>query len=179
MADSIDTDAVGTLITTEWGNPPQLQPAGVPNFQGYGGTGIAVQGVEAVYPYLYNSGVDVPPVDETNPLELQEKEWVEQVDYIEANDPDLLNQENVSSTEVVFENPLDTVEAEAAGIPDAIYDVSHDTVDDHGEDLLTEAPVEAGTAPEVVGDPEADSEAPGAAGPPTEAAEETKEGEGA
>lgn len=103
---STDVDAVGTLITTEFGGPPQLQPAGVPNFQGYGAKG---QGLTEVYPYLYNPTVDVPPQDEAEGgLALQEQEWVAEVEYIESVDPLLLAGADIGP-EVVFENPLDTV----------------------------------------------------------------------
>jgi hypothetical protein len=105
---STDTDAVGTLLTTEWGNPPQLQPAGVPNFQGYGASG---QGLEEVYPYLYNPTVDVPPLDESEGgLALQEQEWVGEVQYLQEEDPEFLEGADITE-DVVFENPLDTLSA--------------------------------------------------------------------
>jgi hypothetical protein len=116
---SQDTDAVGVLITTEFGGPPQNFPAGVPNFQGYGTSG---QGVEAVYPYLYNPTVDVPPTDESEgALDLQEQEWVGEVQYLQENDPQFLTGADITA-DVVFENPLDTVNANA-------IDVGTNTVD--------------------------------------------------
>jgi len=105
---STDTDAVGTLLTTEWGNPPQLQPAGVRNFQGYGAKG---QGIETTYPYLYDPTDNVPPLDESEGgLALQEQEWVGEVEYLQANDPQFLAGADITA-DVPFENPLDTLSA--------------------------------------------------------------------
>ena len=78
---STDTDMSGTLLTTEWGNPPQSQPAGVDNYQGYGATG---QGIEKVYKYLYDPADNVPPLDESEGgLALLEQEWVGEVEFIQ------------------------------------------------------------------------------------------------
>ena len=103
---STDTDMSGTLLTTEWGNPPQSQPAGVDNYQGYGATG---QGIEKVYKYLYDPADNVPPLDESEGgLALQEQEWVGEVEFIQQADPEFIEGGDITG-DVVFENPLDTL----------------------------------------------------------------------
>lgn len=120
---STDVDASGTLLTTEWGNPPQLQPAGVPNYQGYGATG---QGVEEVYKYLYDPTDNVPPQDEAEGgLALQEQEWVQEVVYLEDVDPEFIEGGDIGP-EVVFENPLDTVDENATIASDETFTVFTD-----------------------------------------------------
>jgi len=146
---STDVDAVGTLLTTEWGNPPQLQPAGVPNFQGYGASG---QGIEEVYPYLYNPTVDVPPLDESEGgLNLQEQEWVGEVQYLQAADPKYLAGANITA-DVPFENPLDTLNENAISVGTHIvdYDRSNDVVVGpiaYGVEERTEEVAETPSAP--------------------------------
>jgi hypothetical protein len=106
---SIDTDMSGTLLTTEWGNPPQSQPAGVDNYQGYGATG---QGLQKVYKYLYDPADNTAPLDESEGgLALQEQKWVGEVEILQQADPAFLTGEIVA--DVVFENPLDTLNENA------------------------------------------------------------------
>jgi len=161
---SIDTDMSGTLLTTEWGNPPQLQPAGVDNYQGYG---AANQGVEKVYKYLYDPADNVAPLLESEGgLGAQEQKWVGEVQILQQADPAFLAGEIVA--DVVFENPLNTLNEEtrarSAGenvvdfdavvdpiVPDPIaYGVTEET---KVEETPAEAPQETVEAPVVAETP--------------------------
>jgi hypothetical protein len=159
---SIDTDMSGTLITTEWGNPPQSQPAGVDNYQGYG-----LGGLQQVYKYLYDPADNTAPLLESEGgLAAQEQKWVGEVQILQQADPAFLAGEIVA--DVVFENPLNTLNEEtrarSAGenvvdfdavvdpiVPDPIaYGVTEET---KVEETPAEAPQEVVEAPVVAETP--------------------------
>ena len=150
---SIDTDMSGTLLTTEWGNPPQSQPAGVDNYQGYGATG---QGIEKVYKYLYDPTDNSAPLDESEGgLALQEQEWVGEVEYLQEADPEFIEGGDITG-DVVFENPLDTLSAadtstqeSSAGENVVDYDYEEDPAVGQVAFGVTEGAEEAETASET------------------------------
>ncbi len=159
---STDIDMSGTLITTEWGNPPQLQPAGVDNYQGYGASG---QGVEKVYKYLYDPTDNVAPLDESEGgLDLQEQEWVGEVEFIEQADPEFIEGGDITG-DVIFENPLDTLNKNAAGVGENDVDFDREV------DPAVENPVADGVEEETTEEAETPSETPQQGSEATEAAE--------
>lgn len=88
---SIDTNASGTLITTEFGGPPQLFPANVPNYQAYQ--------VSNVYPMLYSGTASPPFPYNMSPLAQQQYWWNKEVAYLQANDPLLVGVESTGDYE--------------------------------------------------------------------------------
>jgi hypothetical protein len=119
---STDIDAVATLITTEFGGFSQYNAYQVKN----------------IYPYLY--GPDNPPSDLTTALAEQEAEWVDEVAFINENDPDL---EDVESFGEYF----------GGDIPQADFVTAPDSTEAPAEeDKVAEEPeveVEAENEPEA------------------------------
>jgi len=147
MADptySTDTDAVGVLITTEFGGPPVA-------------TGLDGYKLKNVYPYLYNPTVYVPPLDQSEgALALQEQEWVGEIQYLDSVDEAFLDGGEIGA-DVVFENPLDTVadttgfHERSAGENVVDYDLGTDPAVSGGIAYgVTEAPAEVVETPSEV-----------------------------
>jgi hypothetical protein len=83
---------------------------------------VTGQGLQNVYPYLYDPTDFVPPTDESEgALSLQEQEYIGEVQYIQENDPSFLSGE--ITQDVVFENPLDTLNENAIDVGTNVVDI--------------------------------------------------------
>jgi hypothetical protein len=141
IANPTDTDMSGTLITTEFGGPV-VRPG---NPQLYN--------LKPVYPGIYNPAFTPPPDQSEGGLALQEQEWVQEIEYLEAVDPDFLTGADIG-TEVVFENPLDTLTENDSELPSdntftvVTADLETDIAEtDFGDEVPESIPEDAVVAP--------------------------------